>query len=858
MISIKNIHKYFNKGKQNEIHVINDISLELPDNGMIALFGKSGCGKTTLLNTLGGLSDVSCGTIEIDGQDLFKNRDLLRNKYIGYVFQNYMLDVNKTVYENVADALKLVGIRDEKEIDVRVKKALTIVGLEKFDRRTPETLSGGQQQRVAIARAIVKNPAVILADEPTGNLDENNTIMIMDLLKLISKDHLVVLVTHEENLVDSYCDKVIELKDGSIVSSRDNVDANGYSAKNRNHIYLKDLSEKDYDADFGKVKYYGDNPDSPLDIKIVNHNGMIYLKVNKEKVQLLDDSTEIKLIDEKYVEKIKNDNQKRFDIEPLEHVDEKKIGKLFTFKESVISGWKEIYRHKEESKKGAKRLRNVMTVFSVIFVLLTAFYGMTIKRMSDAKTSNNPNTFYVYFNEMSKGEILNDITENEESGIKSVCFKYGSYQAGDSQYAFSMPEFESSMETFYDNKRTVVSFHSADSNIDVANDMKIVAGTKKIKDNEIVITTAVADQIIKNCTYDFINEYDNLIGFTCVSSDHADWDDSYTNLHILGIVESDENIIFYSKKYLAENRYQSLFAGRIKNAKDLGMDVADGSVIARTSNAKNTTHLLAGDSIMLNGKKLIISKVQSEDTDLQNDEMTGESLYDDSEEYEKYGDYSDDNITYILSENDYYECANLYGECIGPGITQYDGNYTLAVLYALDTDKAYKYLSSKYDKKEVDYLNKELTTPDDLHKKAKEDIGEVSASTFIIYGILLFVMCLCIYMIMRGNVMKKNKSIGVYRCIGATKKNIIFKFACEILVLVATTSFAGYFVTSAAIWLAGNSSYSFLIDNVFYYPVWMGLIVLIALFVISFIVGLIPVMTALAKSPSEIIAKYDI
>lgn len=837
MISIKNIHKYFHKGKQNEIHVINDISLDLPDSGMIALFGKSGCGKTTLLNTLGGLSDIASGSIEIDGQDLLKNKDFIRNKYIGYIFQNYMLDVNKTVYENVADALKLIGIRDEEEIDLRVRKALANVGLEKFYRRTPQTLSGGQQQRVAIARAIVKNPAVILADEPTGNLDENNTIMIMDLLKLISKDHLVVLVTHEENLVDSYCDKVIELKDGSIISSRDNADANGYNAKNKNHIYLKDLEKKEYEMSSGKIEYYGDESDTPIDIKIVNQGGMIYLKINKDKVQLLDDSTEIKLIDGKFVDTKKADDQKKFDIEPLNNLNYKKIGKLFTFKDSIKSGWRDIYNHKYEAKKSAKRLRSVMKIFSVIFVLLTAFYGLAIKQMTDIKTANNPNTYYVSFNEMSKGEHLNGITQNNESGIGSIIFKNDVYEAGDSQYEFTLPKFESSTDTSNDDRRSMVNFHGIDANIDVAKDMKIAAGTKDINGNEIVISTAVADQIIKNCTYDFMSEYNDLIGFSCNLSYYNSWSEQEGSHKISGVVESDENIIFYTKEYAAQSRYMSLFDCEIKNAKDMNMDVADGNVIVSYSKNKGAQSLAVGDSITFCGKKLIISKVLSDD---------------DTDSYDGY------IFTYILSENDYYECANLCGKCEGPGLDNYSENNELAVLYASDADKAEKYLSSRYSKAQVDYGIKELTTPEDLYETARQDVGEGYISMLCIYCIMLFVMCLCVYMIMKGNVMNKNKSIGVYRCIGATKKNILFKFACEILVLTGTTSLAGYFVTSALIWIISNSGYSFIVNNVFYYPVWLGMIVLVVLIGVSMITGLIPVMTALAKSPSEIIAKYDI
>ena len=165
MIRIEHLNKFFNKGKQNEIHVINDISLDLPERGMVAIFGKSGCGKTTLLNVIGGLDRFSGGSLTVNGQDIREDTDALRNREMGYIFQNYNLCRDVSCYDNVANALRLCGMKDGREMRERVHAALANVGMEGFENRTPDTLSGGQQQRIAIARAIVKNPRVILADE---------------------------------------------------------------------------------------------------------------------------------------------------------------------------------------------------------------------------------------------------------------------------------------------------------------------------------------------------------------------------------------------------------------------------------------------------------------------------------------------------------------------------------------------------------------------------------------------------------------------------------------------------------------------------------------------------------------------
>ena len=192
MIRIDRLNKYYNKGRKNQIHVINNTSIELPDKGMVALLGPSGCGKTTLLNAIGGLDKVNKGNIYINNKKITSRCsskiDKIRNLNIGYIFQDYKLIDNMTVYDNVAIALKMIGIKDKDEIKKRVEYILERVGIYRYRYRPCSMLSGGERQRVGIARALVKNPDIILADEPTGNLDSKNTIEIMNIIKSIAKD----------------------------------------------------------------------------------------------------------------------------------------------------------------------------------------------------------------------------------------------------------------------------------------------------------------------------------------------------------------------------------------------------------------------------------------------------------------------------------------------------------------------------------------------------------------------------------------------------------------------------------------------------------------------------------------------
>lgn len=273
MIKLRGVNKYFNKGKRNEIHVINDTTLNLGTKGLVALLGPSGCGKTTMLNAIGGLDKVNGGDIFVDGVKITGRRtskvDEIRNLNIGYIFQDYKLVDSMTVYENVAIVLRMIGIRDEEEIRKRIEYILQTLGIYRYRNRMADMLSGGERQRVGIARAIAKNPKIIIADEPTGNLDSANTIEIMNIIKAISRDRLVVLVTHEVELARFYASRIIELKDGKVEADYENKTDDNLDYRLDNKFYLRDFEKQESlrDGDVS-VNFYG-GADDDLDIDIV-------------------------------------------------------------------------------------------------------------------------------------------------------------------------------------------------------------------------------------------------------------------------------------------------------------------------------------------------------------------------------------------------------------------------------------------------------------------------------------------------------------------------------------------------------------------------------------------------------------
>ena len=235
MLKLKKIVKHY-KVADTVVEALKGVSIEFRKNEFVAILGPSGCGKTTLLNIIGGLDKYTQGDLVINGKSTKKYKDhdwdVYRNHRIGFIFQSYNLIPHQTILENVELALTISGMGKAERIE-KAKKALERVGLADQCYKRPNQLSGGQCQRVAIARALVNEPDILLADEPTGALDTQTSIQIMDLIKEISKEKLVIMVTHNPELADQYANRIIRLLDGEVLS-----DTNPYESKEEETEYI--------------------------------------------------------------------------------------------------------------------------------------------------------------------------------------------------------------------------------------------------------------------------------------------------------------------------------------------------------------------------------------------------------------------------------------------------------------------------------------------------------------------------------------------------------------------------------------------------------------------------------------------
>ncbi len=225
VLEIKNLRKVFTEGLDQPLEVLKDINLVVNKGEFVSLMGESGSGKSTLLYQIGALDKPTEGTVLIEGEDIHKANDkqqsIFRRENIGFVFQFYNLVPNLSVEENII-LPAIIGKKYKKEYEKDLDYLLKAVGLEDKRKSLPSQLSGGQQQRVAIARALIMNPKIVLADEPTGNLDSKSTAEIMELFQKLNKEKKVTIiqVTHSE-ITANYSDRIIYLKDGQIVSKEE-------------------------------------------------------------------------------------------------------------------------------------------------------------------------------------------------------------------------------------------------------------------------------------------------------------------------------------------------------------------------------------------------------------------------------------------------------------------------------------------------------------------------------------------------------------------------------------------------------------------------------------------------------------
>lgn len=545
MIKITQLNKIYNNNKKNRKHVLKDINLELPDKGLVTLLGPSGNGKTTLLNLISGLDNQTNGKIEILDKSFAKFDDkkwnVVRNENLGFIFQNYYLHENLTAYDNLYNVLKYFDI-SQSECDKRINHALKLVGLENYINRTPSTMSGGQKQRISIARALVKGSKIIIADEPTGNLDSDNTFAIMNLLKQVSKDSLVVLVTHEIKIAKFFSDRIIEIKNGEISNDYINNDQNDLDVINNNVIYTEDMHHRSNTKNENlELDIISDKPLGNLALKLIQYNGNLYLDLTNfhKDIKIIDENSELKIVEDTKKSIIKNESSS-IDLSPFEVLENKKEKNIFDF----------IYNYKENrkiyKKTNVKRKLLCKPIYFVLTLMILILGNFCINTYVDTYSSDSN---YNCINLSNK--TIDIYTDDEKIAEKKKIIEF-------------LDKLNVSLSTkiqmnFYnfDNLQEQNVTNSCDLFLkEKPKNVKVVLGRDIKKDNEFLITTETLKKLKKYKKYTFKNDAE-LIGAYLKKKDLpikcvGIVEDKDINIYVnektlLKIVERDNEFIYHNK-----------------------------------------------------------------------------------------------------------------------------------------------------------------------------------------------------------------------------------------------------------------------------------------------------------------------
>ena len=810
MIRLEHVNKYFNKGKKNEIHVINDLNLKLNNNGLVCLLGPSGCGKTTILNAVGGLDKVRNGKIYIDDERITKRSikkiDKIRNLKVGYIFQDYKLIDSLSVFDNVALVLKMIGIKDKDEIKKRVDYVLETLNIYRYRYRLASMLSGGERQRVAIARAIVKDPDIILADEPTGNLDSKNTLEIMNIIKCISKKRLVILVTHEVNLAKFYADRIIELEDGKVIKDYENETKDFLDYRLENNIYLKDIKyHNDFNDKLNKISVYNDN--NNLDITLVVKNGNIYIKSNSnEKIEVIDSNSNVNLIDDHY-KKIDYDEVSKYEFnfdKVINNNYKKKYSSIYNLKSMITSGFKKISNYSPIKK------------FLLLgYMAASMFILFSIARMASAFVINDED--FVKSNNNYVSVAVGKIDEKKYNDILSVPgIKYA--VIGDSLVGFKI-----TYNTLLQNYDVSDLLVGSISGLSLISDKDLIYGEMPKNDYEVVVdimsakTLFVSDNHAKSAG--LLSEKD-LIGMN-ISVDNV------KDFKIVGITDLKSPSIYIKENLIVDVVNNTSYQD---SSDDYYFPVADKD--SNYANYETYDYTLKNGRVPSGDYEVLVNYDLKDLYELNKNidtKINGKKL-------KVVGYYvtknNDNNILIVNSKMITY--------------TLFDNNSTMT----LATDNKDE-LVSKLQEKDYNAINSYDKNRNDYIKENKASVNSIIVFTSVILAISLIE----IYLMIRSSFLSRIKEVGIYRAIGVKKSDIYKMFASEIMAINLTATLGGIILMGAILY--NVSKMKVLGSMVVLNGTTVGLALLIS-FGFNLIMGLIPVYRVVRKRPSEILARHDI
>ena len=835
MIKITKLNKYFYHRKSNEIHVINDVSIQFPDTGLVTILGESGCGKTTLLNVLGGLDSFYNGTIEYDNNKIekysWRKMDKIRNDKIGYIFQNYLLLPQRSVFDNLKLLLNMYDISDiEKE--ERIDYVLEAVGMLRYKRKNVSELSGGQQQRVAIARALVKSPSLILADEPTGNLDEKNTIQIMNIIKKISKNVLVILVSHEKNIATSYSDYIIEVSDGKITNQSNLDGKSSYKYEDDQNLYLKEFAYKKIENNNINLDFYS-NEETKINLQIVFNNGKFYIKSSND-VVLVDKDSEIKMINEhkKELNASEEIEQNNFELKTISS--SKSPG--LSFKERISLALSNL----KKLKKRTLFLRFPLFIISVL-IMVSVQSVITASNIDRKAITNIDSRIYNISLEKGNARLNKDV---HTFGFKYFCKDFIANNENielsinlNHSFRFILPNFNQINNDIYRLEGFSTLTHEQ------LNEDSIIYGRMPTSYNEVVIEKWVIEKTLENST---IQNFMNISSFINKEIKSSDGSLSFT---IVGIADNNENTAYFNKWIL-----MNISPSNIKKEMQIFIPLSYYNKTYNQDIKLNKYEYIANQFLYYNAPDELL---------LNNDASL--NLTRNSFVYENTLPYR-----IIISDE-------IYEELLISVLSYNNSELNLICINEKEKEQVDKYVDSVYDF----YFNGELKANkengfdesipadlidvyliiqsyseyDNIMKPYINEANKAVTSRLLITFTIVLLSILIVFFSMKSFAIKNIYDIGVFRAIGINKRSIIFVYAIQILIISLKSTLVGalmyYFITS---FIASIPLIDLLVAmdfKLFIYSTF-GMIG------INVLAGILPIIMYLKKTPAQLLSKYDI
>ncbi|MCI5698689.1 MAG: ABC transporter ATP-binding protein/permease [Clostridiales bacterium] len=823
MIRLENVNKYFNRLKKNEIHVINNTSLEIAGPGLVAILGPSGCGKTTLLNAIGGLDNVSTGKIFVNNRRLTGRtvwaKDKIRNLNIGYIFQNYNLVDNMSVFDNVALVLKMQGVKDKEEIKDKVHYALEMVGMYRYRNRYADMLSGGERQRVGIARAIVKNPAIVIADEPTGNLDSRNTLDVMNIIKTISKTKLVLMVTHEEKLANFYASRIIRLRDGSVVSDEINTNESNLDYRIDDKIYLGDVQNHQEVSIYGsKINIYQED-EQIADMDIVIKNGNVYVRVKDEnlRTEIVDEHSSVEFVDDKYREISKDDyKESGYDMAKLESRKPPRNASIINLWSMITKGFSQVANYPIMKK---------ILLFGFFISAMFIMYSIS----NTAAVLNTPDERFVDTNHHYLIVKNKGMSSDQYSKLESIAAENKGYVIPGKSKITLPVIYKNYLQTGV-NMGEKISVSMTDINAIKSKDL--IAGKMPEASNEVVVDKLAFKKLFEEggyATQAGLFKGEDFVGMTFNL-------DEYVNLKITGIVDKSS-----PSMYVDLGQTDNILFALKNSTGKTDMENAPGTQSEDTVITKELADNAAPDSLMLKSGRW------------------PESDYEVVISYDKRFDHGIGTLVTPKINQQKLKVVGYYTDEYNRGLAIVTPG-TLKMQVRNDETGAALYLPRLSDKAAVmDQLRSEGFESFDAYKNAKDkytdDMRKTMKTVLIMGFVILAISLIEIYLMMRASFLSRIKEVGVFRAIGVKKTDIYKMFLGEVIAITTIAGIPGFV-------LMGYIVYKLSQINTFQYTFLMNptvaIIAIVIIYAANILFGLLPVILVLFKTPAAILARTDV